>query len=103
MSKVGDITDKTIRRIDMGAWIRIVEKSATARLVLSIESADSTIYWQAIDTESASPKVGEWTRLYFTYDLPPGILPEHVVKMFLWNRSEKVIDADDFDLHFYVK
>lgn len=101
--KMADITQNPIRRIDMGAWVRISEPAATARLVLSIESKDSTVFWQAIDTESASPKPGEWTRLFFTYDLPEGMLPDYTIKMFLWNRSNKTVDADDFDIHFYEK
>ena len=87
----------------MGAWIRISEPSANARLVLSIESKDSTVFWQAIDTEPAGAKAGEWIRLFFTYDLPEGIKPDCIVKMFLWNQSAKIVDADDFDIHFYEK
>ncbi len=102
-SILGDITQNPIRRIDMGAWIRISEPSAIARLVLSIESKDSTVFWQAIDTEPASPKPGEWTRFFFTYDLPEGMQSDYTVKMFLWNQSNKTVDADDFDIHFYEK
>ena len=103
ISKLGEITDKPIRRIDMGAWIRIAEPDAKARLVLSIESKDTTLFWQALDTEDISPKPGEWTRLYFTYDLPEGMQPDYLVKMFLWNTSNQTVDADDFDIHFYEK
>lgn len=103
IAKLGDITDKPVRRIDMGAWIRIAEPDAKARLVLSIESKDSTLFWQALDTEGISPKPGEWTRLFFTYDLPEDMKSEYIVKVFLWNVSNKAIDADDFDIHFYEK
>ncbi len=101
--KLVDISDKPIRRIDMGAWVRISSSLAKAKLVLSIESADSIMYWQSIRSEDVNPKPGEWTRLYFTYDLPVTIKPEHIVKMYLWNESKKEVDADDFDIHFYTK
>ena len=101
--RLGDISTEKVRRIDMGAWIRISEPAAKAKLVLSIESGDSAVFWQAIDTESASPKPGEWTRLYFTFDLPDDFQPDYVVKMYLWNVSKKTVDADDFDIHFYTK
>lgn len=102
-SKLGDISKKTVRRIDMGAWVRISDTRAKARLVLSIQAGDSSVFWQAIDTEGASLKPGTWSRLYFTYDLPKEFPADYVVKMFLWNVSGKVVDADDFDLYFYFK
>jgi len=100
--KLSDISEKPVRRIDMGAWVRISGPLAKAKLVLSIESADSMMYWQAIRTEDVSPKPGEWTRLYFTYDLPDNLKPDNVVKVYLWNESKKEVDADDFDIHFYL-
>ncbi len=102
VSTLAEISSKPIRRIDMGAWIRMSDTTARARLVLSIESADSTVFWQGLDTQDASPKPGEWTRLFFTYDLPAGLQPGYSVKMFLWNVSKKEVDADDFDIHFYT-
>jgi hypothetical protein len=101
--KLGDISEKSIRRIDMGAWIRISEPGASAKLVLSIESGDSTVYWQGLESVGISPKPGEWSRLYFTYDIPAGFEPDFMVKVFLWNQSRKEVDADDFDIHFYTR
>jgi len=101
--KMGEISEKQIRRIDMGAWIRISEPGAAAKLVLSIESGDSTVFWQGLESVSISPKPGEWSRLYFTYDIPAVIKPENTVKVFLWNQSRKEVDADDFDIHFYTR
>ncbi len=103
ISRLGDITEDPIRRIDMGAWFRLADAGAKARLVMSIHSGDSTLFWQGLDTQDVSPQAGEWTRLFFTYDLPEGIRPEHTIKFFLWNTSGREVDVDDFDIHFYTK
>lgn len=103
ISTLGNLSDKPLRRIDMGAWVRISEPSANAKLVLSIHSNDSTVFWQAINTEDMSIKPGEWTRLFASYDIPESFPPDYTLKMFLWNVSKKAVDADDFDLQFYNK
>lgn len=101
--KLKNISNKAIKRIDAGVWVRMPDTSAKAQWVVSIEKVGTSLFWAGVEPRTVDPLPDKWTRLYVTYDLPEEYDPEALVKIYLWNESKKIVDIDDIDVHFYLK
>ncbi|REJ80193.1 MAG: hypothetical protein DWQ44_13275 [Bacteroidetes bacterium] len=99
--KLKHITDYEVRRIDLGVWVR-AEEGANAKLVVALDHKKRAVFWAGVELRKEDLVPGRWTRLYYSYYLPEKMHPETEVKVYIWNTSGKKVDADDFDIHFYL-
>lgn len=97
------ISEKHVRRIDYGAWVRLPDTSAVVRLVLSLEANGKTEFYEGIASNTAHPQPNEWVRLFMSSYMPETYSPDAVLKVYLWNTSKKIADADDIDIRFYTE
>lgn len=98
--KIGDVRQGPINRLILKGRVRIETEKGKMQIVCSIDSADKTIYWNAIDSRVASVKAGEWKEISSTFDLSIVNNKENKINIYPMHDGEGNTFIDNLEFSF---
>lgn len=85
-------------RISFEAAFRFQQLPKTALFVITIQRADSMVYWHGFSLKDAIRKTNRWTKASSSFIIPSDIVDGSKLKMYLWNPGMELIDTDALSL-----
>jgi hypothetical protein len=85
-------------QIQLDAALRFQQIPKSALFVITIQHADSVVYWHGFSLKEAVRKVNRWTKASTTFSIPSDIVNGSKLKMYLWNPGMELIDTDALSL-----
>lgn len=99
--RLGDISNRPIRKIMVSAWVKTQTIPTKASLVISIDAGNNPVFWKAESLENQISEKEKWTEVAGEFDIPLGdIGPDHVVKFYIWNTDNSMLHVDDMRIVF---
>ncbi len=83
--------------INAKVWCDRIQ-DANAQLVISVENNGKSIYWQGVEIKKYTRIVNEWKPAKIERKLPCDINPNSLIKIYVWNNSDKDMVIDDFEV-----
>jgi len=81
--------------------VRQLNDNCPAQFVISLEKNDKVLFWKSVLVAGTHLKTNEWTRMHCTYDLPENLGKDEALKVYFWNTSPLIVEADDFEIRLY--
>ena len=85
-------------RIRFDAAFRFQQLPKTALFVITIQRADSIVYWHGFSLKDAIRKTNRWSKASTGFIIPSNIVDGSKLKMYLWNPGMELIDTDALSL-----
>ncbi|MBV2247970.1 MAG: hypothetical protein KUL83_12440 [Lentimicrobium sp.] len=95
--KLGYISQKMPKNLDITAWIYSEEKSPAGRMVVSINKVN---YYESYPVGDFFAAGGEWRQFSGSFILPDSLKPSEEIKIYLWNNRKSRLWIDDISLKF---
>lgn len=86
--------------IDACASVKSLDTAGKACLVISIDNKDSNLFWQAVNIDSHTVGINEWSPVCVTFFYPDFYhsLKGATLNVYFWNNDRKTILIDQFGL-----
>jgi len=98
--KLSQLPIQNIKKVKVKAWVRKDTNAGNLKLVCSVTNGDANLFWNAIDTKSASLKKGEWQEIQFENDISKSNSPELTLSIYPMNDDQDKILIDDLTIEF---
>ncbi len=98
--KIADLRPGPINRLILKGRVRIETEKGKMQIVCSIDSADKTIYWNAIDSRTHDLKPGEWKEISSTFDLSKVNDKENKINIYPMHDGEGNTFIDNLEFSF---
>ncbi|MBA3901414.1 MAG: DUF4843 domain-containing protein, partial [Bacteroidetes bacterium] len=94
------IPDSLKREISIGMKFFQDDLNHKAQLVIQAQKGGKDVYWQAINLVNNVPETGEWADFEYNLLINKEIETAEIIKIYLYNPSDKVVFLDDFRIDF---
>jgi hypothetical protein len=91
-----NIDVQNISSINLSAWVRTKTVPSKAVLVVTIDSTGGPVKYMGIALKDEVFNPSEWTEIKQRFDdIPSGLNPNDVLKVYLLNSGKESVDIDD--------
>jgi len=97
------INDTLPLNVDVSVWLYYSRKGINSSLVMSIDSAGKNVYWKGIPLKDSIKTAGNWQEIRNTFEIPKRIIPDELLKIYVWNNDKSPFFLDDMKLVFHNK
>jgi hypothetical protein len=97
------ISDTLPISVDVSCWLYFPQNGIKTSLVLSVDSANKSIYWKAIILTDSVKTANQWKEIKATLEIPKKIMPTDNLKIYVWSSDKRTFYMDDFSLLFHVQ
>jgi hypothetical protein len=102
---IESVVNDTLRNLTASVWIYPLTENVNCVLTLEVRSVDDEqIYWSGKSTEKMNLKARQWEKLNSLFNIEPEdyskFNPDDEICIYLNNKSDATVYADDFDVSF---
>jgi hypothetical protein len=99
---LGDISAKKLKKVEVTSQMWLSGPECEASLVITIQRGDSTVKWEGFPLKEKIKEFKTWGEMKVSIPLPQNLESYDVMKVYLWNTSNKgVAKIDDLAIQFY--
>jgi len=102
-AQLGMLAPANTKQVYVNASLKcLVLKESTAKLVVSVENEDGTVYWDAVDVNKYVPAYDNWFTVGIDATLNYNPFENQEIKVYLLNENNEIIYIDNPTISFYT-
>lgn len=95
-----NIKPNQVKKVNVKVWGYFPNADIRAQLVIAIDSASKSKFWEGMKLEDKIKTANTWTEVTFSVLLPATCSDNDVFKVYVWNPSKRTFFIDDLEVTF---
>jgi hypothetical protein len=99
---LSEISSEPVKRIKVSVWVKLMDLSKIASLVVSISGPDGkSLFYSGHDLNPNVKEANKWFKVDFEDTIPDIETNGSKVGIYVWNNNKNVVYIDDYDIRFF--